>query len=607
MAKRIQHHSETRRALCVGADALANTVRTTLGPVGRNAVIQQAGSLEPVVTNDGATIAEAVQLDEPAVSLGARLLREATSTTDTKVGDGSTTSTVLAQAILSAGQKNLAAGAQAVPLVRGIKKAAEAALHSLANQAQPVTSSLQIGQVGSISSGDEQIGSLLAQASQALTSDGAITIEPSHTAQSFVEFQEGLCFDKGYVSPYLLREAERERAEILLEDAYLLTTDQMISSIQDLLPLLEQVIRVSGNLVIVSNGISNDVLTVLTVNRIQGQLDVVCVGAPGVGEQRREMLSDISVATGGQLITPQAGISWKDVTLDYLGRAKAVRVRADSTVILNGAGSERNVQLRIRQIQQQLDTVQDEIRQKQLRERSAKIGGRVAVIRVGAATEAERREQCHRIEDAVHATRAAALGGVVAGGGAAYIHAIPAVEASFPSLTGDERTGAEILVQALAAQLDQISRDVGLDTGTLCASILHSRDAGYCFDASQNRFGDMFTLGLLDPMKVVCTALEGAVSIATAILTTEAIVVTSPPLESPTPKNRLDNLVFIPSKQSGQSLYKKSENCRNDNSLIFFAVTLTDCKKKLGRPGGTPHHPLVILKIFKQALGTPNC
>lgn len=237
MAKRIQHHSEARRALCVGADALANTVRTTLGPVGRNAVIQQAGSLEPVVTNDGATIAEAVQLDEPAVSLGARLLREATSTTDTKVGDGSTTSTVLAQAILSAGQKNLAAGAQAVPLVRGIKKAAEAALHSLANQAQPVTSSLQIGQVGSISSGDEQIGSLLAQASQVLTGDGAITIEPSHTAQSFVEFQEGLCFDKGYVSPYLLREAERERAEILLEDAYLLTTDQMISSIQDLHPL----------------------------------------------------------------------------------------------------------------------------------------------------------------------------------------------------------------------------------------------------------------------------------------------------------------------------------------------------------------------------------
>lgn len=525
MAKQIQHHLAASAPLAAGALLLADTVGGTLGPAGRNVCIHTSGSA-PMITNDGASIAGDVTLYRPTENMGVQLLKEASLKTNREAGDGSTTSLVLAGAILREGMKCLATGADPLALRRGIEKATAAAIRDLSLQRQEISGIEDLRRIATLSSGDELCGQLLAQATHSLPSDGVILVEPSPTLESSLTIREGLSCEGGYVSPYML--TPEEQVETTVENPYILVADQTIASPVELLPLLEQLMKADGKMVIFAADIAPEVVSALTVNRKKGVFDVICAKAPAVGELRSELLGDIATATGGQLFTPATGLFLREGTLDYLGQAKEIRLTAHGTLILGGAGTERNRTLRIGQIRTQLAQADDELHRTQLMGRLSMLCGKVAVINVGAATEVERQDKKLRIEDALHALRAAVEEGVVAGGGAAYVHAAAATEKLCRELSGDEAAGAAVLTAALSAPLLQIAENSGYDGSAVRHRIDQANSSAYGFDAARDLYGDFLELGILDPLKVCRCALENAASAAAAILTADAAI-SNPP------------------------------------------------------------------------------
>ena len=530
MSKLIKRGDEARKALEAGVNTLADTVKVTLGPKGRNVVLDKKYGA-PLITNDGVTIAKEIELEDPFENMGAQLVKEVSTKTNDVAGDGTTTATLLAQAIVKEGLKNLAAGANPMVMKKGIAKATAAAIEAMKVNSQKVNGSADIARVGAVSSGDEAIGQLIAEAMEKVGHDGVITIEESKTAETYSEVVEGMQFDRGYVTPYMVTDTEKMEAN--LDDALILITDKKISNIQELLPILEQVVQSGKKLLIIAEDVEGDALSTLIVNRLRGTLNVVCVKAPGFGDRRKEMLQDIAILTGGTVISSDVGLELKEATLDQLGQARQVKVTKENTTIVNGAGSSEEIKARIGQIKSQIEVTTSDYDKEKLQERLAKLAGGVAVIKVGAATEVEMKEKKLRIEDALNATRAAVEEGIVAGGGTAYLNAIPAVEKLYAETEGDEKTGLQIVARALTAPVKQIAANAGIDGSVVLEKIRESGKVGYGFDAYNEVYCDMIPTGIVDPTKVTRSALENAASIASTLLTTESLVADKPQPPAP--------------------------------------------------------------------------
>ena len=532
MAKQIKQGAEARKALCAGIDQLANTVKVTLGPKGRNVVLSKKfGS--PLITNDGVTIAKEIELKDEFENMGAQLVREVATKTNDAAGDGTTTATVLAQALVNEGMKNVTAGANPMDIKRGMQKAVAAAVEAVKAHSQKVNGSKDIARVGTVSAGDAEIGSLIADAMEKVTADGVITIEENKTtAETYTEVVEGMQFDRGYVTPYMV--TDTEKMEAVFEDCSVLITDKKISVFQDIVPLLEQVIQSGRKLLIIAEDVEGDALSNLIINRLRGGLNVVAVKAPGFGDRRKEMLQDIAILTGGTVISSDLGYELKDATMQLLGTARQVKVTKENTTIVGGNGDKNAIAERVAQIRSQITTATSDFDREKLQERLAKMAGGVAVIKVGAATEVEMKDKKLRIEDALNATKAAVEEGIVAGGGTATINAIPAVDKVVGELEGDERTGAKIVRKALEAPLRQIAANAGLEGSVIIDNILKANKANYGFDAQKEEYvEDMIEAGIVDPTKVTRSALENAASVAAMVLTTESLVADLP--EPPAP------------------------------------------------------------------------
>ena len=530
MSKLIKSGEEARKALEVGVNTLADTVKVTLGPKGRNVVLDKKFGA-PLITNDGVTIAKEIELDDPFENMGAQLVREVSTKTNDVAGDGTTTATLLAQAMVREGLKNLAAGANPVVMKKGMAKAVETAVSAIKANSQKVNGTDDIARVGTVSSGDEFIGKLIAEAMEKVSSDGVITIEESKTAETYSEVVEGMMFDRGYITPYMV--TDTEKMEAVIDDAYLLITDKKISVISDILPILEQLVQSGKKLVIIAEDVEGEALSTLIVNRLRGTLNVVCVKAPGFGDRRKEMLQDIAILTGGQVISEELGYELKSATIDMLGRARQIKVTKENTTIVDGAGDKQAIADRVAQIRAQIGVTTSEYDKEKLQERLAKLAGGVAVIKVGAATETEMKEKKLRIEDALNATRAAVEEGIVAGGGTAYVNAVPEVEKLIGEVEGDEKTGVQIIVKALQEPVRQIAANAGIDGSVVLEKIKTSGKVGYGFDAYNEVYCDMIGAGIVDPAKVTRSALENAASVSSMVLTTEALVADKP--EPPAP------------------------------------------------------------------------
>ena len=530
MSKLIKRGDEARKALEAGVNQLADTVKVTLGPKGRNVVLDKKfGS--PLITNDGVTIAKEIELDDPFENMGAQLVKEVSTKTNDVAGDGTTTATLLAQSIIHEGLRNLAAGANPIVMKKGMSKAVDAAVNAIRENSQKVNGSDDIARVGAVSSGDETIGKLIAEAMEKVGHDGVITIEESKTAETYSDVVEGMQFDRGYITPYMA--TDMEKMEAVVDDAYILITDKKISVIADILPLLEQMVQSGKKLMIIAEDVEGEALSTLLVNRLRGTLNVVCVKAPGFGDRRKEMLQDIAILTGGQVISADVGLELKEATLAQLGQARQVKVTKENTTIVNGAGSSEDIKARVAQIKSQIEVTTSDYDREKLQERLAKLAGGVAVIKVGAATEVEMKEKKLRIEDALNATRAAVEEGIVAGGGTAYLNAIPAVEKLMAEAEGDEKTGMQIIARALTAPVKQIAANAGIDGSVVLEKIRESGKTGYGFDAYNEVYCDMIPSGIVDPTKVTRSALENAASIASTLLTTEALVADKPQPPAP--------------------------------------------------------------------------
>ena len=520
MAKEIKYGTEARTALEAGVDKLANTVRVTIGPKGRNVVLDKSYGA-PLITNDGVTIAKEIELEDAFENMGAQLVKEVATKTNDVAGDGTTTATVLAQAMIQEGMKNLEAGANPIVLRRGMKKATEKAVETIAAMSSKVTGKDQIAKVASISAGDESVGNMVADAMEKVSNDGVITIEESKTMQTELDLVEGMQFDRGYISAYMC--TDMDKMEAVLDEPYILITDKKISNIQEILPLLEQIVQSGSRLLIIAEDIEGEALTTLIVNKLRGTFNVVAVKAPGYGDRRKEMLKDIAILTGGQVISEEVGLELKDATMAQLGRAKSVKVKKENTVIVDGEGNKEEIQARIGQIRAQLEETTSEFDKEKLQERLAKQAGGVAVIRVGAATETEMKEAKLRMEDALNATRAAVEEGIIAGGGSAYIHASKEVAKLAETLEGDEKTGAKVILKALEAPLYYISANAGLEGAVIINKVKESAP-GIGFNAATEEYVDMVEAGILDPVKVTRSALQNATSVASTLLTTESVV-----------------------------------------------------------------------------------
>ena len=530
MSKLIKSGEEARKALEVGVNTLADTVKVTLGPKGRNVVLDKKFGA-PLITNDGVTIAKEIELPDPFENMGAQLVREVSTKTNDVAGDGTTTATLLAQAMIREGLKNLAAGANPIVMKKGMAKAVETAVEAIKANSQKVNGTDDIARVGTVSSGDEFIGKLIAEAMEKVSADGVITIEESKTAETYSEVVEGMMFDRGYITPYMV--TDTEKMEAVVDDAYILITDKKISVISDILPILEQLVQSGKKLVIIAEDVEGEALSTLIVNRLRGTLNVVCVKAPGFGDRRKEMLQDIAILTGGQVISEELGYELKSATVDMLGRARQVKVTKENTTIVDGSGDKQAFKDRVSQIRAQIAVTTSDYDKEKLQERLAKLAGGVAVIKVGAATETEMKEKKLRIEDALNATRAAVEEGIVAGGGTAYVNAVPAVEKLIGKVEGDEKTGVKIIVNALQEPVRQIAKNAGVDGSVVLEKIKSSRKVGYGFDAYKEVYCDMIGAGIVDPAKVTRSALENAASVSSMVLTTEALVADKP--EPPAP------------------------------------------------------------------------
>ena len=530
MSKLIMRGDEARKALQAGVDQLADTVKITLGPKGRNVVLDKKYGA-PLITNDGVSIAKEIELPDPFENMGAQLVKEVSTKTNDVAGDGTTTATLLAQAMIHEGLKNLAAGANPIVVKKGMSKAVEAAVAEVKKQAKKVNGSSDIARVGAVSSGDEEIGKLIADAMEKVSADGVITIEESKTAETYSEVVEGMQFDRGYITPYMV--TDTEKMEAVIDDAYILITDKKISVISDILPILEQLVQSGKKLVIIAEDVEGEALNTLIVNRLRGTLNVVCVKAPGFGDRRKEMLQDIAILTGGTVISEEVGLELKTATVDMLGRARQVKVTKENTTIVDGAGDAQAIKDRVGQIRSQIAVTTSDYDKEKLQERLAKMAGGVAVIKVGAATETEMKEKKLRIEDALNATRAAVEEGVVAGGGTIFVNIIPAVEALLDSVDGDEKTGVRIIAKALEAPIRQIAANAGLDGSVILEKVRNSGKLGYGFDAYKEEYCDMVAAGIIDPAKVTRSALENAASVSAMVLTTESLVADKP--EPPAP------------------------------------------------------------------------
>ena len=522
MAKEIKYGSEARTALEKGVNQLADTVKVTLGPKGRNVVLDKSFGA-PLITNDGVTIAKEIELEDGFENMGAQLIREVASKTNDVAGDGTTTATVLAQAMVHEGMKNLEAGANPIVLRKGMKKATDKAVEAIRAMSSKVNGKEQIARVAAVSSGDEEVGQMVADAMEKVSNDGVITIEESKTMQTELDLVEGMQFDRGYISAYMA--TDMEKMEAVLDDPYVLITDKKISNIQDILPVLEQIVQSGARLLIIAEDIEGEALTTLIVNKLRGTFNVVAVKAPGYGDRRKEMLQDIAILTGGQVISEELGFDLKETTMDQLGRAKSVKVQKENTVIVDGCGDKKVIEDRIAQIKKAIEETTSEFDKEKLQERLAKLAGGVAVIRVGAATETEMKEAKLRMEDALNATRAAVEEGIIAGGGSAYIHASKEVAKLTEELEGDEKTGAKIILKALEAPLHQIAANAGLE-GAVIVNKVRESDPGVGFDAYAEEYVDMVSKGILDPAKVTRSALQNATSVASTLLTTESVVAT---------------------------------------------------------------------------------
>jgi len=530
MSKLIKRGDEARKALEAGVNSLADTVKITLGPKGRNVVLDKKYGA-PLITNDGVTIAKEIELDDPFENMGAQLVKEVSTKTNDVAGDGTTTATLLAQAMIHEGLKNLAAGANPIVVKKGMAKAVEAAVAEVKKQAKTVDGSKDIARVGAVSSGDEEIGKLIADAMEKVSADGVITIEESKTADTYSEVVEGMQFDRGYITPYMATDMEKMEAN--LDDPYILITDKKISVIADILPILEQIVQSGKKLLIIAEDVEGGALSPRIVTRLRGTLNVVCVKAPGFGDRRKEMLQDIAILTGGTVISEEVGLELKSATMDMLGRARQVKVTKENTTIVDGAGDSQTIKDRVGQIRTQISTTTSDYDKEKLQERLAKLAGGVAVIKVGAATETEMKEKKLRIEDALNATRAAVEEGVVAGGGTIFVNVIPAVEALLSSVEGDEKTGVRIVAKALEAPIRQIAANAGLDGSVILEKVRTSGKTGYGFDAYKEEYCDMVSAGIIDPAKVTRSALENAASVSAMVLTTESLVADKP--EPPAP------------------------------------------------------------------------
>ena len=532
MSKLIMRGDEARKALQAGVDQLADTVKITLGPKGRNVVLDKKYGA-PLITNDGVSIAKEVELPDPFENMGAQLVKEVSTKTNDVAGDGTTTATLLAQAMIHEGLKNLAAGANPIVVKKGMSKAVEAAVAEVKKQAKKVNGSSDIARVGAVSSGDEEIGKLIADAMEKVSADGVITIEESKTAETYSEVVEGMQFDRGYITPYMV--TDTEKMEAVIDDAYILITDKKISVISDILPILEQLVQSGKKLVIIAEDVEGEALNTLIVNRLRGTLNVVCVKAPGFGDRRKEMLQDIATLTGGTVISEEVGLELKTATIDMLGRARQVKVTKENTTIVDGAGDATAIKDRVAQIRSQIANTTSDYDKEKLQERLAKMAGGVAVIKVGAATETEMKEKKLRIEDALNATRAAVEEGVVAGGGTIFVNVIPAVEALLNTVEGDEKTGVRIIAKALEAPIRQIAANAGLDGSVILEKVRNSGKLGYGFDAYKEEYCDMVAAGIIDPAKVTRSALENAASVSAMVLTTESLVADKPEPPAPAP------------------------------------------------------------------------
>ena len=531
MAKQIIFGEDARKAIERGVNQLADTVKITLGPKGRNVVLDKKFGA-PLITNDGVTIAKEIELEDPFENMGAQLIKEVSTKTNDVAGDGTTSATVLAQAMINEGLKNLAAGANPMTMKRGITKATEAAVGAIRKNSQPVSGSGDIARVGAISSGDEVIGSLIAEAMEKVSQNGVITIEESKTAETYSEVVEGMQFDRGYLSPYMA--TDTEKMEAVLDDALILITDKKVTNIQEILPLLEQIVKAGRKLLIIAEDVEGEALATIVLNKLRGTFTCVCVKAPGFGDRRKEMLQDIAILTGGQVISADLGMELKDADIAMLGQARQVKVTKENTVIVDGAGASEDIKARIGQISAQIEATTSEYDREKLQERLAKLSGGVAVIKVGAATETEMKEKKLRIEDALNATRAAVEEGIVAGGGTAYVAASKAADALVATLEGDEKTGAAMIAKALKAPIMQIAANAGLQGAVILDKVYGSDEANFGYDAAKDVYGNMIKMGIIDPTKVCRSALENAASVASMVLTTESLV-TDIPEKNPAP------------------------------------------------------------------------
>ena len=530
MAKIICYGEEARHALERGVNQLADTVKITMGPKGRNVLLDKKFGT-PLITNDGVSIAKEIELDDPFENMGAQIVKEVSTKTNDVAGDGTTTATLLAQAIIREGLKNLAAGANPMVMKKGIAKATTAAIEEIKKNSKPVSGTSDIARVGAISSGDDTIGALIAEAMEKVSHDGVITVEESKTAETYSEVVEGMQLDRGYITPYMV--TDTEKMEAVLDDPYILITDKKISSIQELLPLLEQVVQSGKKLLIIAEDVEGDALSTLLVNKLRGTLNVCCIKAPGFGDRRKEMLEDIAILTGGTVVSTDMGMDLKEANLTMLGTARQVKVSKENTIIVDGAGATENIAARVSQIRHMIENTTSEYDKEKLQERLAKLAGGVAIIRVGAATETEMKEKKLRIEDALNATRAAVEEGIVAGGGTAYVNAIGAVEALLDTVEGDEKTGVKIIAKALAEPMKQIATNAGIDGSVVLEKVKTAGQVGYGFDAYKEEYCDMISCGIVDPTKVTRSALENAASVSATLLTTEALVADKP--EPPAP------------------------------------------------------------------------
>ena len=532
MAKQIIYGEEARKAIERGVNQLADTVKITLGPKGRNVVLDKKFGA-PLITNDGVTIAKEIELEDAFENMGAQLIKDVSTKTNDVAGDGTTSATVLAQAMINEGLKNLAAGANPMVMRKGIQKAAKAAVDAVKAASQPVSGSKDIARVGTISSGDEVIGTLIAEAMEKVSQNGVITIEESKTAETYSDVVEGMQFDRGYLSPYMA--TDMDKMEAVIDDALILITDKKISNIQEILPLLEQIVKAGRKLLIIAEDVEGEALATIILNKLRGTFTCVCVKAPGFGDRRKEMLQDIAILTGGTVVSSELGMELKDATLNMLGQAHQVKVTKENTVIVDGAGASEEIKARAAQISRQIETTTSEYDREKLQERLAKLSGGVAVIKVGAATETEMKEKKLRIEDALNATRAAVAEGVVPGGGTAYVIASKAADALVATMEGDEKTGAAIVAKALKAPIMQIAANAGLEGAVILNNVYNSTSVTYGYDAANDQYGDMIQLGIVDPTKVCRSALENAASVASMVLTTESLVADIPEKEPAMP------------------------------------------------------------------------